>query len=211
MVKYLTKKRNRNNNRLVNSSHELRDAAAKCLLTPSESAANAIHSMTKNMVLDESGTTGADFPALVDNLEAVNERVANGDLRSLEAMLLDQAHVLQTAFMIYTQKMSCSEHTEQLNAFSRIALRAQNQCRQTLATLVELKSPKRATFIKQQNNAVNQQINQQPEIRKNLNDRANELLGDIPNEQLVARTAQASCRTNQGLEAVGEVDRTEDR
>lgn len=39
------------------------------------------------------------------------------------------------------------------------ALKAQNQCRQTLAALAEIKNPRRTTLIGQQNNATNQQVN----------------------------------------------------
>lgn len=141
------------------SNYEGTVTAARCFLTPSESAANAIKWLTQDVVLDVDGTTGADYKTIVDILESQNRAIFEGDLRCVEAMLLDQSHVLQSIFMFYTQKMSSAVHIEQIEALGRIALRSQNQCRQTLATLIELKNPKRATFIKQQNNAVNQQIN----------------------------------------------------
>jgi hypothetical protein len=165
--------------------------------------------MTKVVVLDDNATAEIDYSALVNSLEAANSAIADGDLRCVEAMLLDQSHVLQSVFMLYTQKMAHAEYTEHVDAYCRIALRAQNQCRQTLASLVELKNPKRATFIKQQNNAVNQQINQHAEIQKKSDKQANELIGEVTHEQLDTRTAQASCRVNTPLETVGELDRTE--
>lgn len=207
MVKYAHKNRNGNLPQLV------REAAAKCLLTPSESAANAIKSLTQDIALDADGTTGVDYKMLLEELQKKNEAVRNGELGCVEEMLLDQAHILQSLFMTYTQKMSCAEYTEQVEVFSRIALRSQNQCRQTLATLVELKNPKRATFIKQQNNAGNQQVNNNTgdaEILKNSGAKANKLLSEVTHERLDTRTTQASCRVNQELEAVGEIDRTED-
>lgn len=191
---------------------DIRKSAANTLLSASQSAANAINSMTKDVVLDEEGTTGADYKTMVDILESENRAVSEGDLQCVEAMLLSQSHILQSVFMIYTQKMSSAEYTDHVEAFSRIALKAQNQCRQTLATLGELKNPKRATFIKQQNNAVNQQINQngeKEEISKIPDDSTNELLEEIPHEQLDTRATQASCRVDQEVETVGEVDRTE--
>ena len=194
------------------SADKLRKSAACCVMSASQNAANAIKAMTNDVVLDKDGTTGADFNTMVNILESKNRAVSEGDLRSIEAMLLDQSHVLQSVFMIYTQKMSNSKYTENVEAYARIALRAQNQCRQTLATLVELKNPKRATFIKQQNNAVNQQINQsqQSEILKNRQSKANELFEEIPHEQLDTGTPQASFRADQALETLGEVDGTED-
>ncbi|MGH8646968.1 MAG: hypothetical protein ACREX4_21935 [Gammaproteobacteria bacterium] len=61
----------------------------------------------------------------------------------------------------------------------QLALKAQNQCRQTLAALAEIKNPRRTTFIGQQNNATNQQVNNvggPSETRKNPETRENELL-----------------------------------
>jgi hypothetical protein len=40
-----------------------------------------------------------------------------------------------------------------------IALKAQNKSRQTLVTLIEFKNPTKTTFIRQQNNAISQQVN----------------------------------------------------
>ena len=202
------KKRGQNNG----SPQHLREAAANALLTPPRCAANAIYSMTKDVSIGESEATGVDFTTLLSNLEAANSAVAGGDLGCVEAMLLGQAHVLQSVFMVYMSKMANADHIEQVNSLSRIALRAQNQSRQTLATLVELKNPKRAMFIKQQNNAVNQQINQgggESEIQKNSDNPSNELPEVISHEQLDPRTAQASCGANQTMEAVGTLYRAE--
>jgi hypothetical protein len=205
----VTKKHNREAGSPVISSRVVREAAAKCLLTPSETAANAIKCLTQDIALDADGTTGVDCKTLFDELQKQNMAVSNGDLQRVEAMLLDQSHVLQSLFMTYIQKMSCAEYTEQVDVFSRIALRAQNQCRQTLTSLVELKNPKRATFVKQQNNAVNQQINQLPENQKTSCDPTNELLGEVIHEQLDTKTPQASCGVDQAMETVGEIDGAE--
>jgi hypothetical protein len=202
----LTKKRNRNKDRPEYTSQELRKAAAKCLLTQDESAANAINSLTQDVALD-ADTTGVDYKTLLEEIQKQVRAVCNGDLEYVEAMLFCQSHVLQSMSMIYTQKMASAEYTEQVEVFSRIALRAQNQSRQCLATLIELKNPKRATFIKQQNNAVNQQINhdgKQVENLKKSDDSANEILEELPHERLDTRTAQEAISTDQGVAAVEE-------
>jgi hypothetical protein len=131
-------------------------------------------------------------------------------------MLLSQAHVLQAMGTFFTMKLSGAEYLNQVEAYSRIALKAQNQCRQTLATLGELKNPKRTTFVKQQNNAVNQQINnggvEQSENQEKPDNSANKLLEeDSPSEWMDFGETEETSGVNQGLEAVGAVDRTKNR
>lgn len=52
-----------------------------------------------------------------------------------------------------------AEYLNQVQAYLSLALKAQSQCRNTLHTLGELKYPKETAFIRQQNVAVNQQVN----------------------------------------------------
>ena len=189
---------------------KIRAHVARLHLTPSQSSANVIHDLTREVEIQGEGIKGFDFVALAGELEKQNKAVFEGDLRRVEAMLLDQSHVLQSLFVFFTQKMAHAEYMTNLEAYSRIALKAQNQCRQTLATLVELKNPKRATFIKQQNNAVNQQLNQ-GENPKNSEYPANKILEETPSERLEPRTPQAAIGVNQEVEAMGENHRTEDR
>ena len=63
------------------------------------------------------------------------DQVLEGDLSRPEAMLITQAHVLQEVFTNFTSRMAKAEYISQLEAFSKIALRAQNQCQRTLKTL----------------------------------------------------------------------------
>jgi hypothetical protein len=63
------------------------------------------------------------------------DQVLEGDLSRPEAMLITQAHVLQEVFTNFTSRMANAEYISQLEAFRKIALRAQNQCQRTLKTL----------------------------------------------------------------------------
>jgi len=191
-------------------AQKLRAHVTRSYLTASQSSANAILALTREVEIGE-GIKGFDYATLVSELMEQNNAVFEGDLRRVEAMLLDQSHVLQSLFVFFTQKMARAEYMDTLETYSRIALKAQNQCRQTLATLVELKNPKRATFIKQQNNAVNQQINQQQENPKNSHESANKLLKEVPSERLDTRAPEAAIGVNQEVEAMEESHRTEDR
>jgi len=191
-------------------AQKIRAHVARLHLTPSQSSANVIHDLTREVEVTGEGIKGCDFVTLAVELEKQNKAVFEGDLRRVEAMLLDQSHVLQSLFVFFTQKMAHAKYMDSLEAYSRIALKAQNQCRQTSATLVELKNPKRATFIKQQNNAVNQQVNQHGENPKNSEYPANKILEEIPSERLDTRTPQAAIGVNQEVEAMGENHRTQD-
>lgn len=190
-------------------ARKIKAHVTRSYLTPNQSAANAILALTREVEIGE-GIQGFDFDVLVGELEKQNKAIFEGDLGQVEAMLLDQSHVLQTLFVFFIQKMAHAKYMETLEPYSRIALKAQNQCRQTLATLGELKNPKRATFIRQQNNAVNQQVNQHGENPKNLGYPANKILEEITSERLEPGTPQAAIGVNQEVEAVGENHRTKD-
>ena len=152
----------------------------------------------------------ADWGAMSDRLKEVNADVMAGDLSIAEALLIDQAIVLQSVFSNFTAKMGNANHLSQIEAFGKIALRAQNQCQRTLKTLLEYKNPKRTTFIKQQNNATNQQINDGnlKEIPEKETDPANKLLEVNHETRLDTGKTQETVTVDSELEAVGELDRT---
>ena len=109
----------------------------------------------------ESIGDGADWSA---TLRALNDLRAEAlgdptDTKTVERMLLAQSVVLQSLFTHYMTQASRTDVLPKLQAFADLALKAQNQCRRTLATLAEIRNPRRTQFIKQVNNAVNQQVN----------------------------------------------------
>lgn len=116
-------------------------------------------------------------------LEKQCQSASNGDLGRLEAILTTQAHVLNSIFTKYVTTAYKAELLMQFEKYMQIALKAQNHCRQTIAVLGELQNPKRTTFIKQQNNAVNQQINQVESLKsKNSISENSDLLEKMPNQ-----------------------------
>lgn len=119
---------------------------AKVVVSPKGSAATAIKDLVPQ----------SDFMVNIETLNLMNDRVKEGNLVFAEQMLVGQAQVLQSVFSQFTSRMAHSKYLDEIEAYAKIALRAQNQCNRTLKTLLEFKHPKRTTFIKQQNNAVNQ-------------------------------------------------------
>jgi hypothetical protein len=196
-----TRKKNRDKDKL----------AARSILAPCTVAANIIQNLYRDAetIFEGEKAQGLDFHALQAELEGRCVSLINGDMSRVEAMLMGQAHSLQAISAFFAYKMANAEYMSTLEEYARLSFNAQNQCRQTLATLVELKNPKRATFIKQQNNAVNQQINQR-ENPKNTEYPANKILEEIPSERLDPRTPQAAIGVNQEVEAMGENHRTKD-
>lgn len=109
----------------------------------------------------ESIGDGADWSA---SLRALNDLRGDAlgqpnDTRLIERMLLAQSTVLQSLFTQYMTRANRTHELAKLQAFADLALKAQNQCRRTLATLAEIRNPRRTQFIKQVNHAVNQQVN----------------------------------------------------
>ena len=104
-----------------------------------------------------------DLAALVDNLADSIKQVNAGDLTGAEGMLYAQAQGLQTIFMNLARRATTQEYMKNWEAYMRMALKAQNQCRMTLETLANIKNPP-VVFARQANinNGGQQQVNNGP-------------------------------------------------
>lgn len=163
-----------------------------------------------------------DMGLVMDDLKGSIQAVKAGDLSHLEAMLLGQATSLQTLFTTFAIKASRQQHPATHTIFMTMAFKAQAQSRATLQTLVELKNPRQATFVKQSNIAHGpQQVNNghtEPftgSRAKNPATLKNKLM-EIADEKakdggLDARAPCKAGRTDPKLEAVGQVNRAKKR
>jgi hypothetical protein len=131
--------------------NEPSDAAlAQTVLSPSVQAASTIQLWQCELL---------NFKSLFDELEQQVETVNSGDMKRPEAMLLMQAHTLDSLFNSLAQKAYKQDRLPQFDAMLKMALRAQNQCRATLETLSTIKNPP-VIFAKQANiSNGHQQIN----------------------------------------------------
>jgi len=179
-------------------------------ILPCSNAARSIASLSQYISMGDSGIKGLDTNTLEESLGAFNDNLRRGSMHHVESMLLDQAHTLQAMSTHFISRLAKAEYLSQIETYARIALKAQNQCRQTIATLGELKNPRRTTFVKQQNNAVNQQINQvglkQPKNSKIPDNSANKLLNEVEHERMDIGAPQEAVGGNQQVETVGEVN-----
>jgi len=151
---------------------------AQTYLRPTVQAASTVRAFNK-----PKDSSGPDLMALIDELGRQIQAVNDGDLRRPEAMLIAQAHALDAIFGNLARRAIAQEHLPQYQAHLQLALKAQAQCRATLQTLVEVKYPRQTQFVRQQNLAVNQQVNNgtpspalEPRARESEANPTNELL-----------------------------------
>jgi hypothetical protein len=153
-----------------------------------------------------------DLGSLAATLAENTKKLDSGDLAQCEAMLLGQAHALQAIFVNLSRRAVKQEYLRQWEAYIRVALKAQSQCRATLETLANIKNPP-TVFARQANIAHGpQQVNNgtpalsragETENPQNEQSRgANELLPD-------GGASQAARRVDTQVGAVGEIDRTQ--
>lgn len=159
-----------------------------------------------------------DMTDYVGRLAAQSQAVVDGDLSALKRMLTSQASTLDAIFNQMATRAANAEHLARMEGLMRIALKAQGQCANTVRVLGELQNPRAVAFIKQQNNATNQQINNGSSVppaapvarvHEESPTNANELLEHQHGEWLDAGAASEAGRGNQDLATVGSGDRPE--
>jgi len=188
-------------------------ARARVAVSPTFNAAVLERRVIKRIV-------GGDELSVTDVRMALLERlipvVRDGDMSSVESMLFIQANTLDMMFNDFALRATASDTMPKLEAYMRLALKAQQQSASTLRVLGELKAPKQVAFIKQANVAhgpqqVNNGVAPPAESRtENSTGMTNELLGESHGETLDAGTAGQAGRSNQELETVGAVHRAAD-
>lgn len=179
-----------------------------------------LHPVTRTAIAmtNFNATVKNDIP-IGDVIHEVSKHVAalSEGMARPEAMLLCQALTLDTMFNELANQAGANmlvgrkDATEQ---YLRMALKAQAQCRTTLETLAEIRNPRQATFVKQQNVAHQQQVNNgvlAPDDHarareKEVDERSNKLLEGHNGERLDTGTAGAPSSVDSHLGALGKVD-----
>lgn len=160
--------------------------------------------MDKSMKL----TGNPDFYAISREIEKL---AAGSDITEIQTMLAAQAVTLQAVFNYQMARVGNCGWLDQAEAVFSQAIRAQEQCRKTLATLAEIKNPKRPSqFIK---TYVSKQLNQLRLEQQNSENfqpnPANELLRESADATVDIGGTAAATGTDPILETVGEIDGTE--
>lgn len=178
------------------------DEIARLLTNPTIQAARTIQQWHGNK---------GEINALVDELFSQVDDMNNGSMKRPEVMLLAQAHTLDELFNSLARRAHCQEQMKHYEAFLRLALKAQGQCRSTLETLAAIKNPP-VIYAKQANiSNGHQQINNgipAPATQaENIKNQQNELLEHTHGERLDIRAKSKASGIDTDMEAVGQVNR----
>jgi hypothetical protein len=152
------------------------------------------------------------------------DAASNGDLAFAKSMLVAQAITLDAIFNDMARRAgglvkikddgSWSYTGDTMDAITRVAFKAQSQCRTTLQTLGELVNPRTVVIAKQANmtNGPQQVNNGTPAPRAQESEiRTNELLEDNPSERLERGAQSAASRVDPWMATVGALNRSKDR
>lgn len=176
---------------------------AKMAISPSVASAAASENFGKAMFPD------MDLSDLVKELQISIKAVQSGDMSGMEAMLVGQAHALQTVFVSLLRRGHAQDYLKQYGVYMGLALKAQAQSRATIQALVELKYPKQVVITKQANISNGpQQVNNGAHAHavENQNEQTKLLSGDSHAAMDTSGTA-AAIGVNQKMEAVGAIHR----
>ncbi len=156
----------------------------------------AVHAVThcKHYGKLPDGVTTDD---LMKTILEQGRNIKKDEAHRIERQLYSQGVALSLMFDKLMRQMGLSETLKQVEVYGHLALKAQAQSRATFVALNDLNNPNRTTFIKQQNNAVNQ-INDSKIVQS-----SNELLKEPEHATLDLRGAAGTISQNTLVEAVG--------
>lgn len=167
---------------------------------PQHLAAGTMQNLMEKIRIDDGdGSLVPGVQGFVESISEANQAMQRGDLSHLESVLYAQVETLNTMFHSALYRANTSEYINQYKQYQDCAFKAQNQCRRTVMAIAEMKSPKKATFIRQQNNAVNQQINN--------SDSENELMEAQHGERLDRGASKKAIGADTFMGAMEESDR----
>lgn len=156
----------------------------------------------------------ADLQELCTDLGKRIDKIKDGDMSSVEAMLFGQAKVLETMFTSLARRAANNDGLKQFQVNLTLALKAQAQCRSTLEALAEIKNPRPVQFVKQANITTGpQQVNNAyagtpshsgiQSRTGNIQSEQNKLLEADHGNYLDTRAQGTAGRVNQTVDAVG--------
>lgn len=188
------------------------DALAHTALRPTVQAALTLMEYNK-------GFGEMSISTLVDDLGKQCKLASDGDLARTEALLIAQAHTLDAIFNNLSRRaaLNMGEYMNAAEAYMRLALKAQTQCRATLETLATIKNPQSVAFVRQANIAHGpQQVNNAPpppaeaSPSRESENQPDKLLEHRHGERLDFGTAGATSGADWQMETVGAIHRPQD-
>ena len=150
---------------------------------------------------------------LVSELARQTQAVKQKKLGRGEEMLAAQAHTLDTLFNYLSRKATRSEYLSQFEAYLKLALRSQAQCRSTWEAISAIQNPPIAGYVGQANIAHgHQQVINASRTVGNANppDELLEKTEHEPDTWMDRGTPTTAERVDPAVETVGEIDGTAD-
>jgi hypothetical protein len=177
-------------------------AHARAAITPSMTAAATAQRYAT--------AEGVDLTALSAELSRQASAIQSRDLSRAEEMLTAQAHTLDTIFNQLAGRAASAQYLPQLEAFLKLALRAQSQSRATWEAVSAIQHPPLAGYINQANIAGgHQQINNGARAQETARG-PNQVQEQRDGEWLDSGAAGPCRRADPSMAALGEVDGSED-
>lgn len=128
---------------------------------------------------------GVSISALAGRIERSAKEIQLGDLREIEALLLAQAHALNSVFTQYALRSASAATQDRASELLLLAIKAQAASRATLATLVDLKLPRQTVIARQANLAQgHQQVVNQGAVDARAE--GHEVVSEVPTAALAA-------------------------
>ena len=153
-----------------------------------------------------------DLPSLIDRLRTQASAVNAGEMKQVEAMLMNQATALQSLFARLIERGMSAELLNHFDVYLRLGLRAQSQCCRTLEALAEIKNPP-VVFAKTANIAHQQQVNNGMVAAESrpptVDNPPNKLLECVPGERLDFGATATTSGVDPQLAALEQVNRPE--
>jgi hypothetical protein len=118
-------------------SQKKNDIPANIAILPEGVAITAI----KNIKYDPYASTCIDTNALFQEIQKQELEIKKGNLVYIERYLYSQAIALNALFDRMLNQLAHADFTPQVQLSGILALKAQSQCRATLATLAQIKNP----------------------------------------------------------------------
>lgn len=177
---------------------------ASAFCTPEVSSAAIIQDLHRTTHID----------ALVDELRHQTALVQDGSLQRPKAMLMAQAHALDTLFLTLCKRSLANaregQFLEAADRYMRLALKAQSQAVRTLEVLGQLVNPRPMAFVQQANIANGpQQVNNHPACEKAIS--ADQTISEANNGLFTdTRTSILEGATHPPMGTMEEVQRAKD-
>ena len=184
------------------SPHELSNLALE---------APTLNGIVTEMYAAKTMGVGLDLKTLVTTLDAQTKEINKGDKKLSEAILHSQAQTLNAIFLEMARRaaMNMGHSLDATEAYMRLGLKAQNQCRATLETLSIIKNP--PTEVAKQVIEGPQQVNTLIQVDFGIGEIQNQPNQLTENNELHqdTRTPRLESNPNPTLEAMGALHRTQ--